>query len=128
MIDWAGYQSFRDEFSKVIDERYFPLSWLDDRILSGRAMFLSSDHAALIVELRQYPGGALDAHVLIAAGDKGEITGELTTQAEAWARDNGCTAAVVESREGWKRALAPLGYEPHQLVLRKEFRDGLVEK
>lgn len=122
--DWAGYCEFRDKFAEVIDARYFPMEWLDQRILDGRAHFFRSEHAALIVELRLYPGGAKDLHALIAAGDRDEIIGEIAPQAEAFGRENGCTAAVVESREGWKRALARSGYQPHQLSLRKELADG----
>lgn len=118
--DWSGYVSFRDAFRQAIDERYFPLDWLDGRILDGRALFMRSEHAAIVVELRQYPGGAMDVHGLIAAGDKDEIVGDLIPRAEAWGRENACLAGVVESRPGWARALKPSGYEVSQITVRKE--------
>lgn len=118
--DWSGYLSFRDAFRETVDERYWPIEWLDQRILEGVARFIRSDHAALVVELRQYPGGATDAHVLIAAGDRDEIVNELRPQAEEWGRENGCVAGVVESRPGWTRALKPHGYEVSQITVRKE--------
>ena len=62
----------------------------------------------------------MDVHALIAAGDRNEIVDELAPQAEELGRANGCVAAVVESREGWKRALKGRGYYPYQLTLRKE--------
>ncbi len=121
---WAGYLERRDTFAEVMDERYYTLDWLDRRILEGRAQFMWSDNAAIIVELRQYPGGAMDVHGLIAAGDKDEIVNELIPQAEAWGKENGAIAGVVESRPGWVRALKPFGYEIAQVAVRKEFQDG----
>jgi hypothetical protein len=118
--DWAGYLSFREAFRSAIDERYWPMEWLDERVLEGRARFIRSETAAIVVELRQYPGGATDVHGLIAAGDKAEIVNELIPQAEVWGRENGCTAGVVESRPGWARALKPNGYEVAQVTVRKE--------
>lgn len=119
--DWAGYLKYREEFSRVADERYWPMTWLDERILQGIARFIRSENAAIVAELRRYPGGAMDVHGLIAAGDKNEIINELIPQAEAWGRENGCIAGVVESRLGWAKALRPHGYELSQVTVRKEF-------
>lgn len=97
------------------------MEWLDGRILSGVAQFWRTDAAAIVAELRQFPGGAVDLHGLIAAGDKDDIVNKLIPQAEAWGKDNGCLAAVVESRPGWARALKGSGYEISQVAVRKEF-------
>lgn len=118
--DWAGYLAFRPAFQTVVDERYWPMEWLDKRILDGVARFIRSENAAVVAELRQYPGGAVDVHGLIAAGDKDEIINELIPQAEAWGRESGCVAGVVESRPGWAKALKPHGYEVSQVTVRKE--------
>lgn len=118
--DWSGYLEFRSAFQGVVDERYWPMEWLDQRILSGAARFFRSENAAIVAELRQYPGGAIDVHGLIAAGDKREIVGKLIPQAEAWGRENECLAGVVESRPGWAKALKPSGYEVAQVTVRKE--------
>jgi hypothetical protein len=82
--------------------------------------FWRSDNAAMITEIRDYPTGSKDIHALIAAGDLDEIIAIITPQAEEWARERGCIAAQVESREGWARALRPSGYQTHQLIVRKE--------
>lgn len=119
--DWAGYLEFRQAFSQVADPRYYPMQWLDERILEGRAQFIRSNNAAMIIELRQFPGGAVDVHCLIAAGDKDEIINELAPVAEAWGQESGAVAAVVESRPGWAKALKPHGYEVSQVSVRKEF-------
>jgi hypothetical protein len=117
--DWAGYCAFRPAFAEVMDERYHTLRWLDEQVLSGKVQFWRSDNAALLTELKDYPTGARDIHVVIAAGDKGEIIG-LAPQAEQFGRENGCIGATVESRIGWAKALKPFGYETHQLTVRKE--------
>ena len=118
--DWGSYCEFRADFREALDERYWPIDWLDCRILDGRAEFMRSDNAAIVVELRQFPGGACDVHGLIAAGDKDEIVDELIPRAEAWGAANGCLAGVVESRPGWARALKASGYEVSQISVRKE--------
>jgi hypothetical protein len=118
--DWGGYLSFRDAFVEVMDERYHTLPWLDQQVLSGKVQFWRSDNAAMITEIRDYPTGSKDIHALIAAGDLDEIIAIITPQAEEWARERGCIAAQVESREGWARALRSSGYQTHQLIVRKE--------
>jgi hypothetical protein len=120
VLDWAGYLIFRPLFAEIIDERYYPLPWLDSRVLDGSAQFRRSDNAAVIFEQREYPGGVSDGHGLIAAGDLAEIVTELIPIAEEWGHSRGCLAAVIESRLGWAKALSPFGYEPHQLAIRKE--------
>ncbi len=118
--DWAGYLKFRSQFGEVIDERYHTLGWLDGQILNGEFQVFRTDDAALVVELRDYPTGAKDVHVIIAAGDVAQIVNDLRPIAEQWGREQGCIAAIVESRPGWARHLKPHGYETHQLTVRKE--------
>lgn len=119
-MNWAAYCEFRPAFSQVLDERYYTLAWLDEQLLNGKVHFWRSDNAAMITELREYPTGAKDVHALIAAGDLDEIITVIGPQVEEWARDQGCIAALVESREGWARALKPIGYRTHQIIVRKE--------
>jgi hypothetical protein len=114
------YLRFRDAFIEALDQRYYPIEWLDERVSSGRAVCMCSDNAAIIVEFRQFPGGAMDVHGLIAAGDKDEIVNDLIPRAEFLGRENGCVAGVVESRSGWARALKPSGYQVSQVTVRKE--------
>lgn len=118
--DWAGYLSFRPAFSEVMDERYHTLDWLDGQVLQGKVQFWRSDNAALLTEIKPYPTGAKDIHVVISAGDMHEVVEILRPQAEEYGRARGCIGATVESRTGWARALKPYGYEAHQLTVRKE--------
>ena len=118
--DWAGYRRFRPRFAKAMDPAFYPIEYLDGLILSGRAQLWVGAHAAIVAEIRDYPGGARVVHGLVAAGRIGEIKAQLIPLAEAWGKAMGCTAAIVESRSGWLRALERQGYEPHQIALRKE--------
>ena len=117
MTDYAAY---RDKFAAVTDARYYPIEWLDQRIAEGRATFMATGLAAIVVELRQFPGGAVDVHGLVAAGDRDDIVNILIPRAEAFGRDNGCVAGVVESRPGWAKALKSSGYQVSQVTVRKE--------
>jgi hypothetical protein len=120
MNDYSGYLHWRPEFLKVIDQRLYPVVWIDSLVLSGAATFLQTDKAALLIEAKEYPSGARDVHALVAAGDLGDIVNVLRPAAEAWGVANGCVGALVESREGWARALREFGYAPWQATVRKE--------
>ena len=120
----SSYWDFRDAFREVIDERYHTIEWLDEQVLSGQALFWSTDNAAIIAEIRDYPTGAKDICGLIAAGDLQEIVEVLIPQAEEYGRTLRCVAAQIESREGWSRMLRPYGYETHQIIVRKELGHG----
>lgn len=113
------YLRFREGFAQALDERFYPLAHLDSLVTSGRALLWTSEGAAAIAELRAYPSGLVDLHWLCATGELAELTGVVLPAAEAWAKANGCAGSVVESREGWARALRPHGYEVHQLAVRK---------
>ena len=125
--DWAGYCGFRDAFAGVMDERYYTLDWLDQQILLGKVQFFCTDDAAIIAEIKDYPTGAKDVHGLIAAGDLADIIEVLIPQAEAWGKERGCIAGLIESRPGWAKTLKGFGYEPHQLTIRKELTDGPIK-
>ncbi len=122
--DWAGYCRFRDAFREVMDERYYTLEWLDDQVLRGLVQFWRTDDAAIIAEVRNYPTGNRDIHGLIAAGNLQSIIEVLIPRAEEFGRAHGCIAAVIESREGWSKALRPYGYQTFQVTVRKELPDG----
>ena len=120
--DWAGYHRFRPQLAEALDPDFYPIEYLDALILSGRARFWAGAHAAIVAEIRDYPGGARAVHGLVAAGRIEDIVNQLIPLAEAWGKAIGCTSAIIESRSGWMRALKPHGYEPHQVAVRKELR------
>lgn len=118
--DWAGYQKFRPQLAEALDPAFYPIEYLDDLLLSGRARLFVSPHAAMVAELRLYPGGARVVHCLVAAGRIAEVAGALRAEVEAWGRGQGATMALVESRAGWMKVLKQHGYAPHQVSLLKQ--------
>jgi len=117
--DWVGYLRFRAQFQTVIDPEFYPIEWLDFEVSAGRAWPIIGENAALVVEVKAYPGGVKAAHGLIAAGDLNEIINELIPAAEAWGRTQGCKYGLIESREGWAKALKSHGWEIHQVSILK---------
>jgi hypothetical protein len=118
--DWAGYLRFRPDFEATTDPDFYPIEWLDGQILCGAAWPIVGNDAALVVEVKDYPGGARVAHGMIAAGELSEIVGQLIPQAEEWGRSKGCRFGLIESREGWAKVLKQHGWSVHQTALMKE--------
>ena len=119
MIDLNQYLRFRPGYEKALTPDFYPIEYLDEKAVSGDAVEFSTDNSAILVEIRVYPGGARVAHGLVATGDLDEIR-VLIGMAEQWGRDNGCTRAMIESREGWQKALKSQGYAPWQVTLVKD--------
>lgn len=114
------YQQWRPAFEEALDARYYPIAWLDYVVMEGRAIFLATDDAAVVIEVRYFPTGAKDLHVICGAGALDELRGEILRLMVNAAHDNGCLAVAVESREGWARALKDLGFSTYKTVLRRE--------
>lgn len=118
--DWAGYLKFRAGFEEATDPEEYPIEWLDHQVAVGTAWPIIGKKAAVVVEFKQYPGGARAVHGLVAAGDINEIANSLIPAAEEMGRRSGCKYGLIESREGWARVLKNHGYEVRQVTLRKE--------
>lgn len=114
------YQKWRPSFEALLDTRYHGISWLDWMVGEGRALLCANEQAAAVAEIRCFPAGARDAHVLCAAGDLNVLKAEIIDKIISWAYDNGCISVTVESRAGWARALSPKGFEIHQVAVRKD--------
>lgn len=114
------YLDWRDAFADALDSRFYPIEYLDGLVASGAVQFWFGDRAAVCGRIKEFPGGALVADMLCAAGELNEIAEVLRPRVEVWAALNGCMAVLVESREGWARALKPYGYEPWQVSVMKE--------
>jgi hypothetical protein len=117
--DWAGYVRFRPQIAEALDPDFYPIEYVDQLLLAGQAQIFCSGHAAMIAELKHYPGGARVVHCLVAAGRMEEIVDDIRPRVEAWGIGNGCSRAMVESRSGWMKILRPHGYEPHQVSVIK---------
>lgn len=114
-----SFADFRDAFADVMDPEFYPIQYLDDAIANGWIALLEEDQSAVCVEIKYYPSGRKDVHGLVAVGDMDVIINTLIPRAEQWGRERGCTGAIIESREGWLRALKPYGYDMHQVAIRK---------
>lgn len=118
---WAEYQQRRESIGAILDERKWPLSWLDNEILNERATIIADDGGCVVVALRKYPGGLIEVHGLVAAGEVPSIKG-LVAQAECWGRSHGAQVGSISSRRGWVKIMRD--YRETQVTIEKELVDG----
>lgn len=114
-----SYERWRDGFAAALDPRFHGIEYVDTLVWYGRAKLFANHRAALLAEIKIYPSGASDVHVLVGAGDLDALVA-LEPQLAAWGRELGCLGVLIESREGWARIMKNHGYAPHQVALRKE--------
>lgn len=114
------YLRFRDKIAEALNPHFHPIEFVDALIEQDIAKVFASAKAALLVHVRDYPGGARALEPLVAAGSVEAIAGPLRERAEEWARSVGCTHIIINSRPGWAGKLKKHGYVPHQLAVRKE--------
>lgn len=74
--------------------------------------------SAIVTEFQCFPTGLKLMHWFLVGGDKDEIKSMESPMIE-FARANGCGGVSNAGREGWKRELAPMGYEYSCTVLFK---------
>src|SRR3546814_14206610 len=79
-----------------------------------------ADDACLVTELRHFPTGAFEVHVLIAAGNMETLVNEIIKRVEAWGRHIGALFVTIASRKGWEKIMRPYGYEHWQTELRQD--------
>lgn len=114
---WTEYQRHREEIESAVDQRKWPIAWLDCEVLNGRATVMADAKACIVIALRSYPGGLVEIHGLVAAGEKGSII-RLIGQAERWGKEHGAHIGSISSRRGWVRALPD--YRETQVTIEKE--------
>lgn len=76
----------------------------------GRAQLWAGEAAALVTQCVDEAGGR-SLHVWLAGGSLSEIL-KLRPGIEAWGRAHACVRVTLCGRPGWRRVLAPLGFEP----------------
>lgn len=112
------YLDWRDRLAAANNPKFLPIEYIDERLAEGKAFFIATTEAAMVLELLQYPGGAKVVSVIAAAGNKDEILGRLGERAMEFGRSLGCDHAMVPGRAGWAR-LRP-DFFHYQTVLVKE--------
>jgi hypothetical protein len=111
---------FRDLLITANRQDLYPPEWLDAQVANGLATPLVGNASAMLVGTRVYPSGQRVGVVKAGAGDLNELVNEMAPRAEQWAREHGCTMALLEGRPGWERALKEHGWRVHQVHLIKE--------
>lgn len=119
-MSWSGYRKFRDQLIEANRTDLYPPGWLDALVVQGRLVPVVGDESAMLIGMRYYPSGRAVGHIQAAAGDLTELRDVLGPRAEEWGRDKGCSLAMIQGREGWKRPLKEHGWEAYQLTLLKE--------
>lgn len=114
------YLKFRSEIASILDPRTHSVEWLDAQIWYGRAKVWGDDRACLVTEVRSFPTGAFEVHVMVAAGSKRALVEEIIVDVERWATGIGALFVTIASRAAWARVMAPYGYEFWQQEIRKE--------
>lgn len=117
----ASYAEWRERLTDGINTDFYPIAYVEDRLANGDAWFAATDAAAVVFEIKTFPSGLRVLHFLVGAGDLTELVSRIRPQLEAWGKAQGCKGALMESRDGWTRALRPHGYEAFQTSLYKAF-------
>ena len=89
-----------------------------DGILSGNMQLWPAERGGIVTELAVYPRKRV-LHIFLAGGELDQIT-DMHEDVIQWAKAQGCSALTLSGRMGWKKALAPFGWEPTLLTLSKE--------
>lgn len=116
---WPEYQRFRGQFAEAMDERTHNIEWLDSQIHNNIFRLWSNETSAIIAKIEHYPTGALEVHGMLAAGEIEGIV-ELIPFAEEWGRSIGAIIGCISSHPAWGKIMKKHGYEPSQMVLRKD--------
>lgn len=112
------YQKWRHRLARANNPQLIPITHIDQLLIDGAAQFWATDDAAIVTQLREWPGGAVTIEVTAAAGKKADILGPLHSAAAAWATENGATHILVAGRDGWRRELD--GFRHYQTLLIKD--------
>ncbi len=121
---WKAYCRFREPLGALIDPRFYTPAWLDAQVLTGAARVWYSEGACIVATINTFPAGGKEVHGLAAIGELRDVV-QLIPAAERWGMANGCAVASISSRGGWSKALAPHGYAPYQVTVRKELSIGV---
>lgn len=114
----TGYAKWRARLARANDPRLIPITHIDELLVSGLAQFWATDDAAMVTELKAWPGGAVTIEPIAAAGKKGDIVGPLGDAAVEWGKANGATIVRVAGRDGWRRERPD--FRHYQTILMKD--------
>ena len=78
-------------------------------VQEGRMQLWPAPRGCIVTEIVVYPR-VKAINIFLAGGELDQIL-DMDEDVKAWARDQGCTQAHMSGRLGWKKPLAPLGWE-----------------
>ena len=112
--DVADTELMLERFRPLIEQALaqsdegFTFEDVADDIRAGRAMLWVGENSVAVTRLRQFSA----MHVWLASGDLEDVR-HMAVQAEAKAREIGCDAIMGGGRQGWFKAMQPLGWAPY---------------
>lgn len=112
------YEKWRHRLARANNPALIPITYVDELLSDGRAQFWATEDAAIVTQLREWPGGAVTVEVIAAAGKKGDVIGPLHEAAAVWAKGEGASHVLIAGRDGWRRELPE--FRHYQTLLLKE--------
>lgn len=91
-------------------------------IAKGQMQLWPAPRGCIVTEIVVYPRKKV-LNIFLAGGELDQIL-DMDHDVKAWAKSNGCTAAQMSGRMGWKKPLAPLDWKLQHASFVKEFKDG----
>lgn len=113
----AEWVRWKPELAKACDGSHFTIEGIEANLNAGIWRLLTAENCCYVAEVQTYPA-QVTCTLWFAAGDIEALVNGLP-DVEAWAKLNGCKEMLIEGPLGWKRVLAPLGYAPWSITLRK---------
>lgn len=111
------FEAHRERLAEALEGGFYSMDDVLRALAEGRAQFWPGNGAAMVTEIHTYPAETV-LQVWLGAGDMGELLA-MAPGIESWARLNGCTAVVVEGRQGWSKILKEKGYAPFSVSCKK---------
>ena len=87
-------------------------------VQEGRMQLWPAPRGCIVTEIVVYPR-VKAINIFLAGGELDQIL-DMDADVKAWAKAQGCTIAQMSGRLGWKKPLAPLGWELQHANFQKE--------
>lgn len=117
VVKWPEYLRFREQFIEILDPNLYTPEWLDMMVYTGQFYLFTSGESAILASIKVYPTGLKELQGEAAVGNLGEIARKTIPLAEDFGRSQGCSLAVIQSREGWSKVLK--NYKTYQTCIRR---------
>jgi hypothetical protein len=89
------------------------------KVASGLMQFWPAPRGCIITEILQFPRRKM-VNVYLAGGELDQLA-DMQDAIIAWAKENGCTGAMLSGRKGWERVFSQYGWKHTHSVLMRDF-------